>query len=74
MLYPACWVSWRKMDIVLNLSWSMETCLSFKHSAERRWSGNAGSDSDTGKPIIYDPSAFFGHNEYEIGIQKVHLN
>jgi len=52
----------------------METCLSFKHSAERRWSGNAGSDSDTGKPIIYDPSAFFGHNEYEIGIQKVHLN
>lgn len=28
-------------------------------------------DSDTGKPIIYDPCAFYGHNEYEIGIQKV---
>jgi Fructosamine kinase len=36
-----------------------------------RWSGNAGTDSDTGKPIIYDPCAFYAHNEYEIGIQKV---
>lgn len=36
-----------------------------------RWSGNAGTDDDTGRPIIYDPSAFFAHNEYEIGIQKV---
>ena len=39
-----------------------------------RWIGNAGTDQDTGKRIIYDPSAFFGHNEYEIGIQKVVLN
>jgi protein-ribulosamine 3-kinase len=39
--------------------------------SKHRWNGNAGTDEDSGKPIIYDPSAFFGHNEYEIGIQKV---
>jgi fructosamine-3-kinase len=50
----------------------MEICLpqSCCHT-DYRWSGNAGSDNDTGNPIIYDPSAFFGHSEYEIGIQKV---
>jgi len=46
---------------------------SFFYFSDLRWSGNAGTDEDTGRPIIYDPSAFFAHNEYEIGIQKVRL-
>ena len=49
----------------------MVICLSDSGVAQCRWNGNAGTDSDTGKPIVYDPSAFFAHNEYEIGIQKV---
>ena len=50
----------------------MEICIAYGSAkSNSRWSGNAGTDQDTGRPIIYDPSAFFGHNEYEIGIQKV---
>ena len=59
------------MGIVSNQFLFMEICKALEKWTERRWSGNAGTDEDTGKPIIYDPSAFFGHNEYEIGIQKV---
>ena len=29
------------------------------------WSGNTGTDSHTGEPVIFDPSSYFGHNETE---------
>jgi fructosamine-3-kinase len=28
-------------------------------------SGNTGTDTTTGEPVIYDPSSFYGHNEAE---------
>jgi fructosamine-3-kinase len=49
----------------------MEICWPWYAESNGRWSGNAGTDTETGKPIIYDPAAFYAHNEYEIGIQKV---
>lgn len=30
------------------------------------WHGNVSTDVDTGDPITYDASAFWGHNEYDI--------
>ncbi|KFY64856.1 hypothetical protein V496_02973, partial [Pseudogymnoascus sp. VKM F-4515 (FW-2607)] len=31
------------------------------------WYGNAAVDSETGYPLVYDPSSFYAHNEYELG-------
>ncbi|KAI6299498.1 hypothetical protein MCOR34_009171 [Pyricularia oryzae] len=31
------------------------------------WCGNVSVDDDTGRPVIYDPSGFWGHHEYELG-------
>jgi fructosamine-3-kinase len=28
-------------------------------------SGNVGVDKKTGRPVIYDPASYFGHNEAE---------
>jgi protein-ribulosamine 3-kinase len=28
-------------------------------------SGNMGTDIDSGRPVIFDPSSYFGHNEAE---------
>ncbi|UZJ54342.1 hypothetical protein CBS101457_003662 [Exobasidium rhododendri] len=35
------------------------------------WSGNAGTDGESGEPIIFDPSSSFSHNEAELGIMKM---
>lgn len=35
------------------------------------WSGNAGTDRQTGEPIIFDPSSYYAHNEAELGIMKM---
>ncbi|CAO1614138.1 unnamed protein product [Sympodiomycopsis kandeliae] len=35
------------------------------------WSGNAGQDTSSGEPIIFDPSSYYGHNEAELGIMKM---
>ncbi|CAA7265934.1 unnamed protein product [Cyclocybe aegerita] len=29
------------------------------------WSGNAGVDTATGQPVIFDPASYYGHNEAE---------
>jgi fructosamine-3-kinase len=58
------------MDKLFALSFFTGTCISQLRGPDYRWSGNVATDRDTSKPIIYDPSSFFGHNEYEIGIQK----
>ncbi|KAM3492017.1 hypothetical protein MY3957_004675 [Beauveria namnaoensis] len=31
------------------------------------WFGNCSTNLDTGEPIIFDASAFYAHNEYELG-------
>ncbi|TCD66490.1 hypothetical protein EIP91_001315 [Steccherinum ochraceum] len=35
------------------------------------WSGNTGSDSETGEPVIFDPSSYFGHNEADLAIARI---
>ncbi|GJE85838.1 fructosamine kinase [Phanerochaete sordida] len=35
------------------------------------WSGNTGTDEDTGEPIIFDPSSYFGHNEADLAIARI---
>lgn len=35
------------------------------------WSGNVGVDSTSGKPVIYDPASYFGHNEAELSIMRM---
>ncbi|TRM65877.1 Fructosamine/Ketosamine-3-kinase [Schizophyllum amplum] len=35
------------------------------------WSGNAGTDKATGEPAIFDPSSFYGHNEFDLAIARV---
>lgn len=35
------------------------------------WSGNSGTDHDTGEPIIFDPSSSYSHNEAELGIMRM---
>nr|ACO10267.1 Ketosamine-3-kinase [Caligus rogercresseyi] len=32
------------------------------------WSGNVGQLQDDGSPVTYDPAAFYGHHEYDLGI------
>lgn len=37
--------------------------------------GNAGTDLDSGKPVIVDPSSYYGHNEAEyVLILSLHSN
>ncbi|KAK8008249.1 hypothetical protein PG991_010800 [Apiospora marii] len=31
------------------------------------WDGNTATDMETGKPFVFDGSAFYAHNEYELG-------
>ncbi|XP_006454064.1 hypothetical protein AGABI2DRAFT_196782 [Agaricus bisporus var. bisporus H97] len=35
------------------------------------WSGNVGVDSLTGKPVIFDPSSYYGHNEADLAIARI---
>jgi len=35
------------------------------------WTGNAGVDRTTGEPVIFDPAAFYGHNEFELAIARM---
>ncbi|VDB85280.1 unnamed protein product [Peniophora sp. CBMAI 1063] len=35
------------------------------------WSGNAGTDSATGEPVIFDPSSYYGHNEADLAIARI---
>ncbi|KAG8158033.1 hypothetical protein KVR01_012305 [Diaporthe batatas] len=34
------------------------------------WQENLGINKDTGEPMLYDPSLFYGHNEFEIGMWR----
>lgn len=31
------------------------------------WIGNTGTDTQTKKPVVFDPAACYAHNEYELG-------
>ncbi|KAF9270585.1 fructosamine kinase [Marasmius fiardii PR-910] len=35
------------------------------------WSGNVGTDSATGQPVIFDPSSYYGHNEADLAIARI---
>jgi len=35
------------------------------------WSGNAGTDNESGRPIIFDPSSYYGHNEADLSIARI---
>ncbi|KAF8585836.1 fructosamine kinase PKL/CAK/FruK [Ramaria rubella] len=35
------------------------------------WSGNAGTDYNTGNPVIFDPSSYYGHNEADLSIARI---
>ncbi|KII94149.1 hypothetical protein PLICRDRAFT_417247 [Plicaturopsis crispa FD-325 SS-3] len=35
------------------------------------WSGNVGTDSSTGEPVIFDPASYYGHNEADLAIARV---
>lgn len=35
------------------------------------WSGNAGADSASGEPVIFDPSSYYGHNEADLAIARI---
>ncbi|KZT30842.1 Ketosamine-3-kinase [Neolentinus lepideus HHB14362 ss-1] len=35
------------------------------------WSGNVGTDRETGEPIIFDPSSYYGHNEADLAIARI---
>ncbi|KAI0347764.1 Ketosamine-3-kinase [Trametopsis cervina] len=35
------------------------------------WSGNTGTDLSSGEPVIFDPSAYFGHNEADLAIARI---
>jgi len=35
------------------------------------WSGNTGTDTGTGQPIIFDPSSLYGHNEADLAIGRI---
>ncbi|KAK2807268.1 hypothetical protein FQN50_005556 [Emmonsiellopsis sp. PD_5] len=38
------------------------------------WHGNAATDIDTGRPIIFDAASFYGHNEYDLGVWRADWN
>ncbi|KZT75010.1 Ketosamine-3-kinase [Daedalea quercina L-15889] len=35
------------------------------------WSGNTGTDTKTGQPVIFDPSSYYGHNEADLAIARI---
>jgi len=35
------------------------------------WSGNIALDRRSGRPMIYDPASYFGHNEADLAIAKI---
>lgn len=35
------------------------------------WSGNVGTDTSTGEPVLFDMSSYYGHNEAEFGISQM---
>jgi len=35
------------------------------------WSGNVSTDAETGEPVIFDCSAYYGHNEADFGISHM---
>jgi len=35
------------------------------------WSGNTGTDTTTGEPVIFDPSSLYGHNEADLAIARM---
>ncbi|KAJ6575313.1 fructosamine kinase PKL/CAK/FruK [Mycena capillaripes] len=35
------------------------------------WSGNMGTDSTSGEPVIFDPASYFGHNEADLAIVRI---
>jgi protein-ribulosamine 3-kinase len=35
------------------------------------WSGNVGVNKADGRPVIYDPSCYYGHNEVELGMTRM---
>lgn len=37
------------------------------------WGGNYSADED-GNPILFDPAAYFGHNEAELGMMVFNLS
>ncbi|KAJ3531510.1 hypothetical protein NM688_g7564 [Phlebia brevispora] len=34
-------------------------------------SGNVGTDSKSGEPVIFDPSSYFGHNEADLALSRI---
>ncbi|KAI0052522.1 fructosamine kinase PKL/CAK/FruK [Auriscalpium vulgare] len=35
------------------------------------WSGNTGTDTTTGEPVIFDPASLYGHNEADLAIARI---
>ncbi|KAA1072256.1 hypothetical protein PGT21_031205 [Puccinia graminis f. sp. tritici] len=35
------------------------------------WSGNISVNRQTGEPVLFDPSSYYGHSEVELGIMKM---
>jgi len=35
------------------------------------WSGNIGTDQSTGRPVIFDPASYYGHNEADLAIGRM---
>ncbi|KIM70200.1 hypothetical protein SCLCIDRAFT_1160885 [Scleroderma citrinum Foug A] len=35
------------------------------------WSGNTGTDRESGQPVIFDPSSYYGHNEADLAIARI---
>jgi len=35
------------------------------------WSGNVGVDRKNGRPVVYDPASYYGHNEADLSIAKI---
>ncbi|KAI9785904.1 MAG: hypothetical protein M1839_008170 [Geoglossum umbratile] len=38
------------------------------------WHGNATTDADTNRPIIFDAGSFYAHNEYDLGVWRASWN
>ncbi|KAK7064068.1 Fructosamine kinase PKL/CAK/FruK [Favolaschia claudopus] len=35
------------------------------------WSGNMGTETSSGEPIIFDPASYYGHNEADLAIARI---
>ncbi|KAL4070592.1 Fructosamine/Ketosamine-3-kinase [Scleroderma citrinum] len=35
------------------------------------WNGNMGTDKESGQPVIFDPSTYYGHNEADLAIARI---